>query len=86
MGNGEEKVAEDKVKTKSGSKGESDTGGIEVEIHIDGDVIGLNRFVQGLMGNMISGAISALKGVRSDWKEIEITVKRARVKNERCNR
>jgi len=48
-----------------------------VEIRIDGEEIEVNRFVQDMIGNAIAGALSALKGVRRDWDELKITVKRS---------
>ena len=52
-------------------------GMLEVEIRIDGEEIEVNRFVQDMIGNAIAGALSALKGVRRDWDELKITVKRS---------
>ena len=52
-------------------------GKLVVEIRIDGEEIEVNRFVQDMIGNAIAGAISALKGVRRDWDELKITVKRS---------
>ena len=52
-------------------------GMLVVEIRIDGEEIEVNRFVQEMIGNAIAGAISALKGVRRDWDELKITVKRS---------
>ena len=52
-------------------------GMLVVEIRIDGEEIEVNRFVQDMIGNAIAGALSALKGVRRDWDELKITVKRS---------
>jgi len=52
-------------------------GILVVEIRIDGEEIEVNRFVQDMIGNAIAGALSALKGVRRDWDELKITVKRS---------
>lgn len=52
-------------------------GILVVEIRIDGEEIEVNRFVQDMIGNAIAGAISSLKGVRRDWDELKITVKRS---------
>ena len=52
-------------------------GMLVVEIRIDGEEIEVNRFVQEMIGNAIAGALSALKGVRRDWDELKITVKRS---------
>ena len=49
---------------------------MEVEIVVDEDEIEANEFVQNVIGKSIAGAVSALKGVKEDWKEIAVTVKR----------
>jgi hypothetical protein len=49
---------------------------VEVEIFVDKEDIGANEFVQNVIGKAIAGAVSALKGVKEDWGEIEIKVKR----------
>jgi hypothetical protein len=49
---------------------------VEMEIVVDGEDVGANEFVQNVMGRAIAGAVSALKGVKADWKEIGIKVKR----------
>ncbi len=50
--------------------------GVEVEIFVDKEEMGANEFVQNVIGKAIAGAVSALKGVKEDWKEIEIRVRR----------
>jgi hypothetical protein len=49
---------------------------VKVEIYVDKEDIGANEFVQNVMGRAIAGAVSALKGVKEDWKEIEIKVRK----------
>lgn len=49
---------------------------VEMEIFVDGEEIEANEFVQNVMGRAIAGAVSALKGVKEDWTEIRINVKR----------
>ena len=49
---------------------------VKVEIYVDKEEIGANEFVQNVMGRAIAGAVSALKGVKEDWKEIEIKVRK----------
>jgi hypothetical protein len=49
---------------------------VEMEINVDEEEIETNEFVQNVIGRAIVGAVSALKGVKENWKEIEITVKR----------
>lgn len=43
---------------------------------MDNEEIKLNEFVQSIIGNAISGAISSLQGVKENWEEIEIKIKR----------
>jgi len=49
---------------------------VEVEIFVDKEEVEVNEFVQNVMGRAIAGAVSVLKGVKEDWSEIEIKVKR----------
>ena len=49
---------------------------VKVEIYVDKEEVGANEFVQNVMGRAIAGAVSALKGVKEDWKEIEIKVRK----------
>lgn len=49
---------------------------VEAEISVDKEEVEANEFVQNVMGRAIAGAVSALKGVKEDWEEIEIRVRR----------
>lgn len=49
---------------------------MRTRLSIDGDDIELNQFVERFFANVVTGAISALKGVKSDWKIVELTVER----------
>ncbi len=49
---------------------------VEVEIFVDNEEIVVNEFVQNVIGKAIAGAVSALKGVKEEWGEIEIRVRR----------
>ncbi len=51
---------------------------VDLVIMVDGEEIDANLFVQNVIGKAIAGAISALKGVKEDWEEITVTVKRAK--------
>jgi hypothetical protein len=48
---------------------------VEVEIIVDKEEIEANEFVQGIIGRAIAGAVSSLRGVKEEWKEIEIRVR-----------
>jgi len=49
---------------------------MNVKLNVDGKEIPLNKFVVNVLNGSISGAISSLKGVNENWKEIEIRVER----------
>ncbi|MGC8998688.1 MAG: hypothetical protein ACP5JW_04735 [Candidatus Bathyarchaeia archaeon] len=49
---------------------------MNVRLFVDGEEISLNRFVVRILGGTIVGAVGALRGVKEDWKEIKIEVKR----------
>ncbi len=43
---------------------------------VDGKEIGLNEFVEKFLTGMVSGAVTSLRGVKSDWEKIEIIVEK----------
>lgn len=47
---------------------------MDVKLLVDGKEIALNEFVVKLLGGTIVGAVTSLRGIKSDWKEIEIKV------------
>jgi len=49
---------------------------VETEILVDKEKMEANEFVQNSIGRAIAGAVSALHGVKEDWEEIEIRVRR----------
>ena len=49
---------------------------VEVKIFVDKEEVEANEFVQNVMGRAIAGAVSALKGVKEDWSEMVIKVRR----------
>lgn len=49
---------------------------LDVKLAIDGEEIPLNEFVVKILSGAIVGAVSSLKGVRKDWKQIEIKLTR----------
>jgi len=51
---------------------------VDLVIVVDGEEIDANMFVQNIKGRAIASAVSALKGVKEDWAEIAVTVKRAK--------
>ncbi|MBS7646669.1 MAG: hypothetical protein QXL91_00375 [Candidatus Bathyarchaeia archaeon] len=49
---------------------------MDVKLLVDGEEISLNKFVIEILGGTIVGAVSALQGIKRDWKEIRIEIKR----------
>jgi hypothetical protein len=49
---------------------------LDVRVFVDGEEIRLNEFVVKILGGTIVGAVSSLRGVKEDWKEIKIEVRR----------
>lgn len=49
---------------------------LKVELHVDNKEIGLNEFVERFLSGMVAGAVTTLRGVKEDWKKIEITVEK----------
>ncbi len=49
---------------------------MEVSLFIDGKAIELNEFSKEFLGGTIQGAISPLRGIDSNWKQLEIKVER----------
>lgn len=41
---------------------------------VDGKEIPLNEFVSKMLGGMITGAVTSLRGIKEDWKRIELEV------------
>jgi len=49
---------------------------LNVKLVVDGEEIALNEFVVKILSGTIVGAVTSLRGVKKDWKEIEIKVTR----------
>jgi hypothetical protein len=47
---------------------------MELKLVVDGKEIPLNDFVSKLMAGSIVGAVTSLKGIREDWKKIEVEI------------
>lgn len=45
---------------------------MEVRLVVDGEEIELNEFVEKILSGTLAGAVSSLRGVKRDWKKIEI--------------
>lgn len=49
---------------------------LNAKLLVDGEEIGLNEFVEKILGGGIVGAVTSLRGIKKDWKKIEIQVTR----------
>ena len=45
-----------------------------MKLKIDGKEIPLNEFVEKMMQGIIVGGVTSLRGIKEDWKKIEIEV------------
>jgi hypothetical protein len=41
---------------------------------VDGKEIPLNEFVSNIIGGTVVGAVTSLRGIKEDWKKIEVEV------------
>jgi len=49
---------------------------LDIKLFVDGEEIDLNEFVTKILGGTVVGAVTSLRGIREDWKQIEIKVKK----------
>lgn len=49
---------------------------MKAKLIVDGEEISLNEFVIKILSGTIVGAVTSLRGIKKDWKEIEIKVTR----------
>ena len=47
---------------------------MEARLLVDGEEIDLNEFVEKILAGTIAGAVTSLRGIKKDWKKIEIAV------------
>lgn len=47
---------------------------LEVKLLVDGEEIDLNEFVVEILSGTLAGAVNSLRGIKGDWKEIEVKV------------
>ncbi len=47
---------------------------MDVKLLVDGEEIDLNEFVTKILGGTIVGAVTSLRGIKKDWKQIEIKI------------
>ena len=49
---------------------------MKVSLFVDGKEIKINEFVEDFFGKTLQGAVSTLKEVNRDWKELDIKLKK----------
>jgi hypothetical protein len=49
---------------------------MDMKILIDGKEIPLNEFVEKILSGTIVGAVTSLRGIKEDWKKIEVEISR----------
>jgi len=49
---------------------------LEVSLLVDGKTIELNEFTKDFLGGTLQGAISPLRGINRNWKELEVKIER----------
>jgi len=49
---------------------------MDVELFLDDEKIRLNKFVKNILYGIITGAVSSLDDINSDWEEAEIKIKK----------
>jgi hypothetical protein len=47
-----------------------------LKLKVDGKEVPLNEFVEKFMMGSVTGAIGSLKGIKEDWKKIEIEIQK----------
>ena len=47
---------------------------MELKLVIDGKEIPLNEFVNKILAGTMVGAVTSLRGIREDWKKIEVEI------------
>ncbi len=47
---------------------------MSLKLKVDGKEVPLNEFVEKIMQGTVVGAVTALRGIKEDWKKIEIEI------------
>ena len=47
---------------------------MDIKLLVDGEQIPLNEFVEKILSGTVIGAVTSLRGVKEDWKKIEIEI------------
>jgi hypothetical protein len=49
---------------------------LSLKLKVDGKEIPLNEFVEKILAGTITGAVTALRGIKDDWEKIEIEIQK----------
>lgn len=49
---------------------------LDAKLFVDGKEIDLNEFVADMLSGTLVGAVSSLQGIKKDWKELKVKIKR----------
>jgi hypothetical protein len=49
---------------------------VDVKLLVDGEEIDLNEFATKILSGTVVGAVTSLRGIKKDWKKIEIKLTR----------
>ena len=49
---------------------------LSLKLRVDGKEIPLNEFVDKILSGTITGAVTSLRGIKDDWKKIEIEIQK----------
>jgi hypothetical protein len=47
---------------------------LSLKLKVDGKEIPLNEFVEKILKGTIAGAVTSLRGIKEDWKKIEVEI------------
>jgi len=47
-----------------------------MKLRVDGKDVPLNEFVEKIMQGIVVGGVTSLRGIKDDWKKIEIEIEK----------
>jgi hypothetical protein len=47
---------------------------MSIKLKVDGKEIPLNEFVEKILRGTLTGAVTSLRGIKEDWKKIEVEI------------
>lgn len=49
---------------------------MSLKLKVDGKEIPVNEFVEKILAGTITGAVTSLRGIKDDWKKIDIEIEK----------